>query len=192
MVRRAYVDRREAARRQRVHRARSHGMAPEEHRHGTGGAQSPGRRLLVRRAPRVVRRHPRSRRRGHHRAHRRGREGISLSGHLPPLARPQFQYFRRLRAAAGAGAPGRYAADGHRQGLSRLAIDEHHAERHGRPGQFGWPAGVSVGLEEGLEVNLLGLNFGVDPKSLSIKLPIVGRLGPKNQPEPTNIPAAGL
>ena len=37
--------------------------------------------------------------------------------------------------------------------------------------------GVSVGLEEGLEVNLLGLNFGVDPKSLSIKLPIVGRLG---------------
>jgi hypothetical protein len=38
---------------------------------------------------------------------------------------------------------------------------------------------------------LHGLNFGVDPKSLSIKLPIVGRLGPKNQPEPTNIPAAG-
>ena len=32
-----------------------------------------------------------------------------------------------------------------------------------------------------------GLNFGVDPKSLSIKLPIVGRLGPKNQPEPTTI-----
>jgi hypothetical protein len=51
--------------------------------------------------------------------------------------------------------------------------------------------GVSVGLEEGLEVNLLGLNFGVDPKSLSIKLPIVGRLGPKNQPAPINIPAAG-
>jgi len=39
-------------------------------------------------------------------------------------------------------------------------------------------AGVAAGLEEGLEVNLLGLTFGVDPKSLSIKLPIVGRLGP--------------
>jgi hypothetical protein len=51
-------------------------------------------------------------------------------------------------------------------------------------------AGVSAGLEEGLELNVLGLNFGVDPKSLSIKLPIVGRLGPKNQPEPTIIPAA--
>ena len=43
--------------------------------------------------------------------------------------------------------------------------------------------GVAAGIEEGLEVNLLGLNFGVDPKSLSIKLPIVGRLGPKNHAE---------
>jgi len=47
--------------------------------------------------------------------------------------------------------------------------------------------GVAAGLEEGVEVNLLGLNFGVDPKSLSIKLPIVGRLGPANKPEPTTI-----
>src|SRR6187399_2720900 len=45
-------------------------------------------------------------------------------------------------------------------------------------------AGVAVGVEEGLEVNLLGLNFGVDPKSLSIKLPIVGRLGPYPVPKP--------
>ena len=47
--------------------------------------------------------------------------------------------------------------------------------------------GVSVGLEEGLEVNLLGLNFGVDPKSLSIKLPIVGRLGPHPVPKPRTL-----
>ena len=52
-------------------------------------------------------------------------------------------------------------------------------------------AGVSAGLEEGLEVNLLGLNFGVDPKSLSIKLPVVGRLGPKGVPKPTTIAAEG-
>jgi hypothetical protein len=51
--------------------------------------------------------------------------------------------------------------------------------------------GVAAGLEEGLEVNLLGLNFGVDPKSLSIKLPLVGRLGPRYQPVPKVIPAAG-
>ena len=48
--------------------------------------------------------------------------------------------------------------------------------------------GVAVGLEEGVEVNLLGLNFGVDPKSLSIKLPIVGRLGPARDDSP-NRPA---
>ena len=44
--------------------------------------------------------------------------------------------------------------------------------------------GLSAGVEEGLELNVLGLNFGVDPKSLSLKLPIVGRIGPKNQPQP--------
>jgi hypothetical protein len=39
-------------------------------------------------------------------------------------------------------------------------------------------AGVAAGWEEGLEVNLLGLTFGVDPKSLSVKLPLIGRIGP--------------
>jgi len=48
-------------------------------------------------------------------------------------------------------------------------------------------AGVAVGLEEGLEVNVLGLTFGVDPKSLSIKLPLVGRLGPHRTPTPVTI-----
>ena len=39
-------------------------------------------------------------------------------------------------------------------------------------------AGVTAGWEEGLEVNLLGLTFGVDPRSLSVKLPLLGRIGP--------------
>jgi hypothetical protein len=47
--------------------------------------------------------------------------------------------------------------------------------------------GVAAGVEEGLEVNLLGLNFGVDPKSLSVKLPIVGRLGPSRDNTPVRI-----
>lgn len=37
--------------------------------------------------------------------------------------------------------------------------------------------GVLAGLEEGLELNVLGLTFGVDPLGLSLKLPLVGRLG---------------
>jgi hypothetical protein len=48
--------------------------------------------------------------------------------------------------------------------------------------------GVAAGIEEGVEVNLLGLNFGVDPKSLSIKLPIIGRVGPANTPTPKLLP----
>lgn len=47
--------------------------------------------------------------------------------------------------------------------------------------------GVSAGLEEGLEVNVLGLNFGIDPKSLSIKLPIAGRIGPHPVPRPMRL-----
>jgi hypothetical protein len=50
--------------------------------------------------------------------------------------------------------------------------------------------GVAAGLEEGVEVNLLGLNFGIDPKSLSLKLPIVGRLGPARDSTPKHIEAA--
>jgi hypothetical protein len=38
--------------------------------------------------------------------------------------------------------------------------------------------GLAVGWEEGIEVNLLTLNFGVEVKPPALKLPIVGRIGP--------------
>lgn len=38
--------------------------------------------------------------------------------------------------------------------------------------------GVLAGVEEGLEVNMLGLTFGVDPADLALKLPAIGRIGP--------------
>lgn len=37
--------------------------------------------------------------------------------------------------------------------------------------------GVLAGVEEGVEVNVLGLTFGVDPKQLSLKLPLAGSVG---------------
>ena len=37
--------------------------------------------------------------------------------------------------------------------------------------------GLLVAREEGLEVNLLGLNFGLDPLDLAVKLPGLGRYG---------------
>ena len=38
--------------------------------------------------------------------------------------------------------------------------------------------GVMAAVEEGLEVNVLGLSFGIDPLDLAIKLPGLGRLSP--------------
>jgi len=37
--------------------------------------------------------------------------------------------------------------------------------------------GVMIAAEEGVEVNVLGLTFGVDPLDLAIKLPGIGRVG---------------
>ena len=51
-------------------------------------------------------------------------------------------------------------------------------------------AGVALGLKEGLEVNVLGLTFGIDPASLSLKLPLVGRIGPDETPRPPAAAAA--
>lgn len=41
--------------------------------------------------------------------------------------------------------------------------------------------GVTVGLEEGVEFNVLGLNFGVDFNRPALRLPSIGRLGADNQ-----------
>jgi hypothetical protein len=37
--------------------------------------------------------------------------------------------------------------------------------------------GITVSTVEGLEVNLLGLTFGIDPWPPAIKLPLAGRIG---------------
>ncbi|MCP5366940.1 MAG: DUF3750 domain-containing protein [Hyphomicrobiales bacterium] len=37
--------------------------------------------------------------------------------------------------------------------------------------------GIAAGIEEGVEVNILGLTFGIDPLDLTLKMPGVGRLG---------------
>ena len=38
--------------------------------------------------------------------------------------------------------------------------------------------GIAVGLAEGVEINLLGLNAGLDPDDLALRLPGIGKLGP--------------
>ncbi len=44
--------------------------------------------------------------------------------------------------------------------------------------------GVSVGVQEGLEFNVLGLNFGIDLNAPALRLPFVGRVGMKDAPTP--------
>jgi len=52
--------------------------------------------------------------------------------------------------------------------------------------------GVLVSGVEGLEINVLGLTFGIDALSPALKLPLVGRLGaarPENSAAPPGISA---
>lgn len=42
--------------------------------------------------------------------------------------------------------------------------------------------GVTVGRAEGIEINILGLNFGVDFYRPALKLPLFGRIGLKDEP----------
>jgi hypothetical protein len=42
---------------------------------------------------------------------------------------------------------------------------------------------VLAGVEEGVELNLLGLTFGVDLNRPALKLPVVERLGLTQQPD---------
>lgn len=42
--------------------------------------------------------------------------------------------------------------------------------------------GLVVAAEEGIELNLAGLTFGIDPLGLGLKLPGIGRIGPGEDP----------
>jgi hypothetical protein len=48
--------------------------------------------------------------------------------------------------------------------------------------------GLTAGIEEGLELNLLGLTLGIDPKHLAVKLPGFGSIGFGTN-EPPKVPA---
>jgi hypothetical protein len=48
--------------------------------------------------------------------------------------------------------------------------------------------GVLAGAEEGFELNLFGLTFGIDPLDFAVKLPMVGRIGPNNNHRGNTLP----
>ena len=47
---------------------------------------------------------------------------------------------------------------------------------------FGGYWGLTMAVEEGLEINILGAGYGLDLNPLAIKLPAIGRLGFSNEP----------
>lgn len=46
--------------------------------------------------------------------------------------------------------------------------------------------GITIGKAEGLEINLLGLTFGLDILRPALKLPLIGRIGMKDAPLPVS------
>ncbi|MDQ7988880.1 MAG: DUF3750 domain-containing protein [Candidatus Dactylopiibacterium sp.] len=44
--------------------------------------------------------------------------------------------------------------------------------------------GINIGLEEGLEFNILGLDFGIDLNRPALRLPFIGRIGMSDSPAP--------
>jgi len=50
--------------------------------------------------------------------------------------------------------------------------------------------GIALGLEEGIEINVLGLNFGLDVNDMALRLPTIGWIGPARKPTTTAEQAA--
>jgi hypothetical protein len=42
--------------------------------------------------------------------------------------------------------------------------------------------GIAAAREEGLEINIAGLTFGIDPLGFAVKLPGIGRVGAPREP----------
>jgi hypothetical protein len=49
--------------------------------------------------------------------------------------------------------------------------------------------GLLAGLEEGIELNVLGLTFGIDPDDVGVKLPFAGRIGFTSPVTASTLPA---
>ena len=47
--------------------------------------------------------------------------------------------------------------------------------------------GILLGLEEGLEINIFGLNFGIDVLDTNLRLPGIGRIGLSNTVKPRTL-----
>ena len=105
-------------------------------------------------------------------------DALPLRHGLCHLARPQLEHFRRLDRPRGAGlAPDPAARPPSARIFWAVSWPRSRPAVPGVQISLGGLLGIAVGIEEGLEMNLLGLVIGIDPKRLAIKLPGLGQLG---------------
>ena len=148
-----------------------------QRRAGRAPQPSPAGRALGRQRPHAPARSARARGRGTD-PEAAGRDRpLSLRSDLRDLARPEFQHVRSLARPRSP----RAAATLPPTAIGKDFLGGQLAARTpsgtGLQLSLGGLLGIAVGIEEGVEVNILGLVLGLDPKRLGIKLPGIGQLG---------------
>ena len=166
------------AQRRRLHRVRSHRLEAALGRHRGLHPQPRARRPLVRQRAGADRR-------------ARGKDAEALIPRIEAaaktypvragvqrLAGAELQHLHRVDHARGARAARGPAAHRDRQGLPRRrASSPRRRAAAACSCRSAGVLGVTASSVEGLELNLLGLTFGLDPWPPALKLPLVGRLG---------------
>jgi hypothetical protein len=132
---------------------------------------------VVRQRTGSARRHEGRRRRCDHRSHRAGDRDVPVRKQLSDLAGPNSNTFIAfvLRQVPEL----RVDLPAHAVGKDYLGARVFARPPSGTEAQasiFG-VLGLLAATEEGLEVNVLGLTFGLDPSDLALKLPLVGSIG---------------
>ena len=104
---------------------------------------------------------------------------LSLRPGIQRLAGAQLEHLHLLDRPGGTRASDRPAGNRDRQGLPRRLGVRPAPSGSGFQVSLGGLFGVAASGVEGLEFNVLGLNFGLGPAGL--KLPLVGRIGPASR-----------
>ena len=177
-VRGAQLDRVQARGRPRVRALRGGRLGRGPRRACGAQEHARDRRLLGRQSPKAAARSARSRSRGADRPGRGRDFGLPLPGSVPHLARAQLQHLRRAiaRSVPALGLELPPTAIG-KDYLSNGSVFARTPSGSGLQLSLLGLLGLSLARDEGMEINLLGLIFGVDPLDFALKLPGIGRFG---------------
>ena len=117
-------------------------------------------------------------------------ETLPLRGYVSRLARPELEHVRRARAARRTGVA-RRSCRRRRSARTTSARRSSRGRRAARAHSSTCSAcsALSAGVEEGVELNVLGLTFGVDPLDLVVEAAVGGPRSVGREPVPA-APAA--